>query len=775
MSSTFAVSGLASGLDTKSIIDQLMSIEQQPMKLMQGKQTALGSKMAAVQSVKDVITTLQGSMAALADRSKMNSKTASTDTPSGNPTVLNATANADAINGSFKVTVNQLATSTRIASGSPMGGVVDANALLASAGFRYSVTQGSFQINSKTITMDGTTTLNSMIAAINGAGANVTASLVADADGRANNRVQIVSAPGQSIQLGALGDTANGLRLMNLADAPVTGYTASSTNSGAGASAGALNTSITINGVTTTINQGNAGFTDVQNAQFIADAINNTADTTVTAAAQLDGTITLTQKTAGSQQKIDITAAGTGTGLSAGTTQNGTDRVVSTTNLGVTNVGASLSAARLNTPIGGLDAQGNGKFNINGVDISYKATDSIASIINRINASTAGVSAFYDPVQDRLRFSASQTGARTMTLSDTTGNFLAATGVLGATQQLGQNALFSIDSVNNGAQLSSSTNSISGYIPGVTLDLKSASTTPVTVTVAQDTQTTINAIKTFVGQYNAALEKIDDLTKYDSDKKLPAALTGDSGIRDIQQKLREMVSNAALGASGTYRTLLSIGVSFGAVGSAVGTTTKLTVDDAKLSAAVTDNPQAVEAVLAGFGATLGTPTTNNMTAVSGTPQIHENGTYHFTVTDVATGAVDAKFVTTDGRTLWTSTGTIAPGQDNYGVIPGLKITAPATLTAGVEDTFDITVTNKGIGVMLNDYVNSLLDTGGYFDDRKKGDDAINDDYTKRISDMQDRLDAKQAALEAKYTALETTMSKMQSQAAQLSAQIAKLG
>jgi flagellar capping protein FliD len=271
------------------------------------------------------------------------------------------------------------------------------------------------------------------------------------------------------------------------------------------------------------------------------------------------------------------------------------------------------------------------------------------------------------------------------------------------------------------------------------------------------------------------MQKIDDLTKFDADKKKPSALTGDSGIRDIQQKLREMVSGAALGASGTYRTLLSIGVSFGAVGSAVGTTTKLVVDDAKLSSAISDNPQAVEAVLAGFGASLGTPTTNNMTAVSGTPQIHENGTYHFTVTDATTGAVDAKFVTTDGRTIWTSSGTIAAGQDNYGVIPGLKITAPATLTQGAEDTFDVTVTNKGIGVILNDYVNNLLGPGGYFDDRKKGDDAINDDYTKRITDMQDRLDTKQAALERKFTALETTMSRLQSQNAQLMSQIAKLG
>ena len=159
----------------------------------------------------------------------------------------------------------------------------------------------------------------------------------------------------------------------------------------------------------------------------------------------------------------------------------------------------------------------------------------------------------------------------------------------------------------------------------------------------------------------------------------------------------------------------------------MGTTTKLTVDDAKLTKAVAENPQAVEAVLAGFSATLGPPTTTNMTGVSGTPQIHQDGTYHVKVTNATLGEVEAKFVTTDGRTIWNSTGTMVAGQDNYSVIPGLKITAAATLTNGAEDTFSMTVSNKGLGVTLSDYVDNLMDIQGYFAERKKGDDSINDE------------------------------------------------
>lgn len=774
MSSTFAVSGLASGLDTAGIIEKLLAIEKAPMNKVTGRKTAHTSKMAAIASIKDLIATLQGSAKALSDRTKINAKSSNIDITGNDMLPLTATTTADAINGSFKVTINQLATSTRIYSSSAMGNVINKTATLATAGFRYSVTPGNFRINGQSLTIDGTTTLDSLVTAINGSAAGVTASLVADADGRAENRIQLISTPGQTIQLGSLSDTSNGLRLLNLSDAVVSGYTAATTNSGMAASAGALNTSVTIGGVTTTINQGNAGFTDVQNAAFIAQEINNNTSSTVTAVAQGDGTITLNQKTAGSQQTIAITNAGVGTGLVAGTTQNGTDRVVSSTGLGVTNVGAALASSRLTTPIAGLDGSGNGKFKINDVEISYKSTDSITTIINRINGSNAGVSAFYDPVQDRVRFAASQTGARTMTMSDTQGNFLAATGVLGATQQLGQNALFSIDTVNNGQQLTSSSNNVSGYLPGVTLDFKAPTTVPATVTIGQDTASSVNAIKSFVTQFNTVMTKIEDLTKYNTETKKAAALTGDSGIRDIQRQLRQMTSSAAIGVTGTYRNLASIGVSFGAVGSALGATSKLTVDDAKLTKALTDNPQAVESLLSSFSATLGAPTTNNITAVSGTPALHQSGTYKIKVLDASTGSVEASFVLADGRTFWSATATMAAGQDNYGVIPGLKVTAAATLVDGTEDTFSSTVEAKGIGVTLSDYVSSLADIGGYFSERKKGDDSITTSYDRRLADMQDRLDRKKASLEKKYAALEVTMSRMQSQSSALASQLAKL-
>ena len=782
MSSTFTVGGLLSGLNTQDIINQLMAIERRPLQLLQDRQTAEQKRLQSVNALQTAVSQLRDALATLLQPNTVNAKQATTDVSS----VLSATASADAINGTYRITVSQLATATRVASGGPMGQVIDRTAPLANAGFRRTAivtdsngNPATFTLNGQTITVDNTTTLddgtaNSLLYKINNAGAGVTASLIADADGRANNRIQLVSAPGQTIQLGSGADTSNVLRLLNLADATVQGYTAATVTSGP-ASAGALNTSITINGVTTVITQPDGSFTAADNAAFIAAAINNNAANAVTAVANGDGTITLTQKTLGAAQTIAITDPGTGTGLTAGTTQNGTDRVVGTASLGVTDIGKSLASSRLVTPISGLDSQGNGEFKINGVSIRYNANDSLSAIVNRINAANAGVVAFYDPISDRLRLTATSTGGAAIGLQDVTGNFLAATGLAGAAQQLGQNAVFTIDGVNGGAPLTSSSNTITDYIPGVTLQLKATSATPVTVTVAQDTQTTVNQVQAFINAFNAALDAIDAQTAYDPNTKTSAPLAGDSSVLDLQRQLRSLVSAAAVGLSGSYRSLADLGISTGAVGSKAGTTNRLVFDQAKFTAALSANPQAVQAVLAGFQTTLGSPSgTGNIVSVTGQPRDqHVDGTYYVKVLDTS-NTVEVRFVSTDGRELYHTTGTLTPGGDNTSLIPGVTLRANSTLTVG-EDSFTVSVASRGVGVNLQDYLNELLGDNGFFKARTDASTSISKDLADRIADMQARLQQRQDQLTQRFTELETTLARLQTQSGALAGLFGNLG
>ncbi len=784
MAGTFGIDGVISGLKTQDIISQLMALERQPLTLLQQKIDQERARLDAVTAIKTQFTALRTALSNLLLPSTLNAKAVTTDTPSGTPPVLTATANAQAANGSFKVTVSQIATATRVQSSGPLGQVIDPMATLANAGFRLApITEkdgnpATFSINGQTITIDSTTTLddgtsNSVIAKINAAGAGVTASLVADAAGRAANRIQLVSDPGRSIQLGSGADTSNLLRVLNLADAVPEGYTAAQVTSGTVA-AGALSTSIVINGVTTVIEQTNASFTAQQNAAFIVDAINAQTNNVVRAIDNGDGTFRLEQKTLGSQQQINITTAGVGTGLSTGVTQNGTDRVLGTMSLGAVDTGKPLGSARLVAPISGLDVNGNGKFAINGVEITYNINDSLNAIISRINASSAGVTATYDPVQDRLRLTATQTGARTIGLADVTGNFLAATGLLGATQTLGQNAVFTIDTVNNGQPLTSSSNTVTGYVPGVTLELKSVSATPVTVTVGQDTTATANAVRTFVDKFNAVLDAVRTQTQYDAANKRAATLTGDSAVLGLERMLRSLVSSSAVGLSGRYRSLADLGISTGPVGSAVGSTQHLVLDEAKLAAALQDNPQAVQAVFTGFAVTFGSPTgAGNITAISGTPlNEHEDGTYHIKVLD-GSGNVEVRFVTTDGRELLKTTGTLAPGQDNTTLIPGVTLRAAATLTVG-EDTATMTVATRGVGVRLNDYLRDVLGADGFFANRDEASQEVQRRLSARIAEMEAQLEQKQEALQRRFTALEVTLSQLQAQSNALAGQIARL-
>jgi len=281
--------------------------------------------------------------------------------------------------------------------------------------------------------------------------------------------------------------------------------------------------------------------------------------------------------------------------LTNGVQQNvgGTYRIDSAGNLGVVNLSAPVgsSAARLAAPI-----TSDGSFSINGVTITYTLNDSLSAIIARINSSAAGVTASYDPLQDRLVLTARATGNTRISLQDVSGNFLQAAGLLSATQALGQNAVFSISTVNNGQPLSSPTNTVSGLLPGITLELKGVTASPVTVTVAQDAGPGLNAAKDFVSKLNAVLDFVAQQTNYDPNTKTAGPLLGDSTVTLVAARLRTALSGVLVPA-GPYRTLADIGIDTGPVGSAPGTAVDYRVDEAKFTQALQNNPDAVYAVL----------------------------------------------------------------------------------------------------------------------------------------------------------------------------------
>jgi flagellar hook-associated protein 2 len=100
-----------------------------------------------------------------------------------------------------------------------------------------------------------------------------------------------------------------------------------------------------------------------------------------------------------------------------------------------------------------------------------------------------------------------------------------------------------------------STNHLVDVIPGATLDLLTASATPVNVTVAQDTTGIEDAVKKLVEQYNNAHEFVNSQSSFNSDTGVGGILLGDRTLADVQSSLLEVFSGAGTGLSaGAFNT-----------------------------------------------------------------------------------------------------------------------------------------------------------------------------------------------------------------------------
>ncbi len=797
-SGLFQFNGVISGLNTSAIIQAMLTQYTQPISLLQTQSSQLTSQQSAINQISTDTSALQTAIQALTLASNVAAKTATTNTPAGSPAVVTATAGSGAANGSFQVTVKQLATATSVTSASPDGGTtaaaiaaaVNLTAPLASAGLGTAITTGTFTINGKTITIDGNTALDnpsnpteSIVDEINNSGAGVTASIVDDAYGRPNE-IRLISNSGQPIQLGNNSDTSNFLAAVGLSSGAIVGNTAS-TVTGIPVAAGVIDATMIVDGKTVNLNQTNSGNTGAQNAAYIVSQLNAAGlDVTASVTGTGNDQIQLTQNTKGSQQVIDITVSGTNAsavGLTNGTYQNGTDSVTTTTPLGETNPTASISSVSFATPL--APVSGGGTISINGTQINWSTSDSLNNILSKINSSSAGVLASYDPLTDRVTLSANQTGGGAINLQDVSGNLLESLHLMtnattSVPQQLGKNSIVDISTVNNGQDIVSSSNNLNGIVPGVNLTLNSTSATPVTVTVGQDTTTTTNAVQGFVNAANTLFGDIDKLTAETGNAATAGVLAGDTGIQSIEDTLKTMIASPVTGGTPGYNTLASVGITTGAIGSAPGTTNQLQLDTATLDAALQANPNAVQNLFAGLNGTLGAVTQtsgtgNFVSGASGLPtNSHTNGTYVVTVD--GSGNATAEFDQADGQVLFNSSATLSANGTNNTLIPGVTLTTGATVQAG---TFQIPVTWNQVGaaVSLNDYLNSLTNpTTGFFANRNQSITSEQTDISSQISDLQNQMSVAQQGLQQEYSQLEVTLSQLQMQSGALSAQAAAL-
>ncbi len=285
-----------------------------------------------------------------------------------------------------------------------------------------------------------------------------------------------------------------------------------------------------------------------------------------------------------------------------GSTTNGALTLTSSGNVGVAQANAPLSSAVLATP---LNAS-SGIFSINGVSIAWDASaDSLNSVISRINNSAAGVNATYNSTTDQLTVTNKTTGQTAINLADVTGNFLAAMNLAPGTttaQILGTNASVTV----NGTTVSSTSNTITNAVPGLSISAAAKTTdgSPVTLTVGPDTTGITKQVQAFVDAANKLINDITTTQQKDATTGGYSQLLGDPTLLGLKDSVLTMITGR-LTTSGPYQSLQDVGITTGSVGSLPGTTSNLTLDSSKLAAAIAANPGQVAALFNGTTQTNG--------------------------------------------------------------------------------------------------------------------------------------------------------------------------
>ncbi len=220
------------------------------------------------------------------------------------------------------------------------------------------------------------------------------------------------------------------------------------------------------------------------------------------------------------------------------------------------------------------------------IDASNDSLDGIASAINQANT---GVNAavVYDGTGYRLTLTGKGTGvnsAFSVSTSGATGSLSSLSYSSGASgsmtlSQQAQNAGVSI----NGLPVTSATNTISGAIPGVTLNLLQASGSA-TLQVSSSNSGFVTGVQSFVSAFNKTMGTINQLTAYNAQTGSGGPLLGDASVQSLRTQLLDMISGQGIGISSgsAYNSLGSVGLgltSSGTISLNTGTlTTALSAD-----------------------------------------------------------------------------------------------------------------------------------------------------------------------------------------------------
>jgi len=221
--------------------------------------------------------------------------------------------------------------------------------------------------------------------------------------------------------------------------------------------------------------------------------------------------------------------------------------------------------------------------------VQLDADDTLDDLIEAINKLGVGVTAakFNDgsSVQPyRLSLTSDRSGQAARMVVDTSD-----LGFSMQTAAQARDALLLVGSPDGGGAgivASSATGSFTGVVPGLTLKVLQAQTSPVTITVETATTKLVAGVQAFVDDYNSLREGISKLTAFDAETGRGSLLSGDATVLRLESDLNRLMSGRFFGV-GSIQALGTLGLSFNDDGT-------LSLDTEKLRAKFGEDPGAVE-------------------------------------------------------------------------------------------------------------------------------------------------------------------------------------
>jgi flagellar hook-associated protein 2 len=373
-------------------------------------------------------------------------------------------------------------------------------------------------------------------------------------------------------RLAIISNTAGAAGGFSITSQNYTGTSWTSPDIPTGATLGANSVTLTSTAGTVTVNT-TSGETYAQ----LATAINSAAIVTSYTSAQT-GLTSSSPLTAGSITTIQDTATGK--------TFSYTAVAGDTVNTLNTQIAAAVTAGTLSPDVAGTVTGGKEIISQGLTDkgITVTTNDAVLGAMGATAGASTPLGLTASAGSDANGTNLTITGSSAFTINEPAFGFTQAT--------VAADASLTVD----GVPIQSSSNIVTGAIPGVTLDLLGASSSAINLTVASDATQVSTAINQFVTDYNTALKLVNaqftDTSTTDSSGNTTTSqgvLGSDPTLRAFQSTLEQALSyvNTPTTGTTTVSTLSDLGITVGDDGT-------LSVDSTTLSAALTNNASDVQ-------------------------------------------------------------------------------------------------------------------------------------------------------------------------------------